>query len=221
MSEYQEKFEVVRPWLASVLEVVKKDLKNEHLKKDRSFCKKYFLGKNYNAVSVEEMVPAYQKEIAEGNVGLGEFIASRWLFKNSDVYDYFEKELSSINPDFEKIESLTLEQSEKMIGESKKQFGATRTYLFAVLNSVTFPEQLFEELRSEALNETREESSEKEALELERSLEAMQKRHEREISSLSNKFEKKLSGMEKKYLKDTETLKKQVSTLSKKLTEHG
>ena len=45
---YQEKIEIVAPWLDEIVETVKKDLKNEHLKVDKAFCKKYFLGKVLN-----------------------------------------------------------------------------------------------------------------------------------------------------------------------------
>jgi len=221
MSEYQEKFECIQPWVESVIETVKKDLKNEHLKKDRNFCKRYFLGKNFNMVTAEEMAPAYQKEIAEGNVGLGEFITSRWLLKNSDVYDYFEQELSKVNPDFESIEYLDEEFSKQLIAHSTKLFGAIRTYLFAILNSVTFPKHLLEKLREEALKKEKHESEERAHLDTVETLESMQKRHEREVNSLQNRYDKKLSGMNKKYLKDTESLKKQISTLTKKLAEHG
>lgn len=217
MNEYQEKFDLLQPWLANILEVVKKDLKNEHLKKDRSFCKKYFLGKNFNLVSAEEMIPAYQKEIAEGNVGLGEFIASRWLFKNSEVYDYFEKELSKINPDFEAITAIEESVASAMIEGSTKLFGYTRTYLFSVLNSVAFPQSLFDQLRQNALSETEREDEEQEKTESLETLDAVQKRHKRELSSLTNKYDKKLSGMQKKYVKDTEALKRQISLLTKKL----
>ena len=221
MSEYQEKFEKIKPWIESVIDAVKKDLKNEHLKKDRNFCKRYFLGKNFNMVTAQEMAPAYQKEILDGNVGLGEFITSRWLLKNSDVYDYFEQELSKINPDFETIESLDEELSKNLIVNSTKLFGSVRTYLFATLNSVTFPETLFEELREKALKEENVDSKERAAVEEAESLESMQKRHGREVNSLQNRYDKKFSGMQKKYLKDTETLKKQISLLTKKLSDHG
>ncbi|MFN0064766.1 MAG: hypothetical protein ACKVOH_00865 [Chlamydiales bacterium] len=217
MSEYAEMFKLVDPWIGKILEAVKKDLKQEHLKKDREFCKRYFLGKNFNLVGVEEMIPAYRKEIMGGNTGLGEFIASRWLLKNSDVYDFFESELSRITPDFEKLEMLEEKIALQLKRESLAQFGATKTYLFSVLNAVTFSPDIFAELREKALHET-EQRDEKESAQKEvESLEALQKRHQREVSSLTNRFDKKLSGMQKKYLKDTENLKKQISMLTQKI----
>ncbi|MCH9610494.1 MAG: hypothetical protein S4CHLAM81_01380 [Chlamydiales bacterium] len=220
-SEYQEKFALLEPWVEGIIETVKKDLKNEHLKKDRNFCKRYFLGKNFNMVSVEEMAPAYLQEISQGNVGLGEFITSRWLLKNSDVYDFFESELSKVNPDFETIEALDAELSKRLIEGSVKQFGHVRSYLFAVLNSVTFSKDLFDELREKALVEEKRESEELTARLKEESLDSMQKRHERELGSIQNRYDKKFSGLQKKYVKDTENLKKQISALTKKLAEHG
>ncbi len=221
MSEYQQKFERIAPWIETLFDSVKKDLKNEHLQKDRNFCKRYFLGKNFNLVTAAEMAPAYQKEIAEGNVALGEFITSRWLLKNSDVYDFFEQELSKINPDFEAIIHLDEESAKNLIESALALFGAVRTYLFAILNSVTFPDHCFESLRERALCEESEESQKLAVKKEEESLEAMQKRHDREMSALHNKYDKKFSGIQKKYIKDTGGLKKQISTLTKKLAEHG
>src|SRR4051794_29125719 len=103
---YQEKFVMLKTWIPEIVEGVKKDLKNEHLKIDKAFCKRYFLGKSLMQIQTPEMAVAYEKDIADGNAGLGEFIATRWLLKNTDVYGYFEMKLKSLTSDFEALEEL-------------------------------------------------------------------------------------------------------------------
>ncbi len=213
---YQEKFILIKPWFREIIEVVKRDLKNEHLKKDREFCKRYFFGRGVSHIRVEEMVPAYEKDIAEGNVGLAEFISTRWLFKNTDVYGYFEEKLSTIDADFEALESLADEQAIPLMDSAVKQFGATRTYIFALLNGVVFSDALFEKLKEMAEKETVV-MEEKNRIKTEaESMEVLKQRHAREVSALTGRFEKKMRGMEKKYLRDTEGLKKQIANLQKK-----
>lgn len=212
---YAEKFKLVEQWVPQVIEVVKKDLKKEHLKKDRSFCRKYFLGKPVNQLTSLEMSHAYQKEIGEGNVGLGEFIATRWLLKNSDIYGYFESELEKISPDFDELEKLDEELSTQLLKESLRQFGAVRTYLFSVLNSVVFEEALYTFLREEAEKESEEVAKRKEELEEASSLEELKRRHMREMKALEDKYNKKLNGMQKKYLHDMDSMKKEVGKLQK------
>lgn len=216
---YQEKFEILRLWLVDIVEAVKKDLKNEHLKIDREFCKRYFMGKNIAQISVQELAEAYHLDIKAGNVGLGEFIASRWLLKNTDLYGFFEEKLRSVHPEFEQIDELNDTFSLELMQESTKRFGGTRTYLFAVLNSVVFPQAIYDELRRMAEKETsaaRKSIEEKESAE---TLKESQKRYEREIAALTDRYEKKISGFQKKYLQDMEMMKKQISQLQKKLTE--
>lgn len=214
---YQEKFEMLHPWHGEILETVKKDLKTEHLKIDREFSKRHFLGKSPNHVTLEEMVKAYRTDVAEGNVGLAEFIASRWLLKNTDIYGYFEERLRRINPDFEKIETLPEEAAQQLVQESVSLYGSAKTYLFCVFNSVVLPASTYAKLKEKAEKESQELRQKNEQIQTAETLEALQKRHAREIAALSDKYEKKLSGLQKKYLNDTEMLKKQVSTLQKKL----
>ncbi len=218
-SGYQEKIEMAAPWLDEVIELIKKDLKNEHLKIDRDFCKRYFLGKGPNMVTITEMVPAYQKDIADGNSGLGEFIASRWILKNTDVYGFFEQELKKLNPDFDTLPDLDESLARTLMKDSIKRFGAVRTYLFCLFNSVVFSDALYKELRKKALDHSTHLKEEREKEQVERSLEAMQKRHARELAALNDRHDKKLSGMQKKYLNDTEVLKKQIKTLQVKLSD--
>ncbi len=210
---YQEKFGMLAPWLEEILDVVKKDLKNEHLKIDRSFCKRYFLGKNLNQIEVSEMAPAYARDIAEGNVGLGEFIATRWLLKNGDIYGYFEATLKALTSDFEALEVLPEAFSVQMCDRSVKDFGAVRTYLFSVFNSVVFPKAVYDKLKDLAIKENKVSRVAKEEAEESQTLEQLQRKHAREIARLQEGYEKKLNGLQKKYHHDTEALKKQLQKI--------
>lgn len=218
---YKEKIEMLAPWFEEIIDDIKKDLKNEHLKIDRPFCKKYFLGKGPAHITVPEMKEAYQADISSGNVGLGEFIATRWLLKNTDVYSLFEEKLSGITGDFEQLEELPQEVSVALMRTSTKQFGAKKTYLFAVFNSVVFPPSVYAELKEMAEKETHLVREEQKVQRSAESLEALQQKHEREIAALTDRYEKKLGGLQKKYLQDMEALKKQISTLHKKLNTCG
>ena len=214
---YQEKIEMITPWLEEVVDVVKKDLKNEHLKIDRNFCKKYFLGKNASNVSLKEMAEAYKSDISAGNGGLGEFIATRWLLKNTDIYGYFEERLKTVTINFEELSELPQEVSLNLMHSSVKLFGAKKTYLFSVFNSVVFPAALYAELKESALSETKETQAEQAAHEKAESLENLQLRHNREMAAIADRYEKKFSGLQKKYLNDVDALKKQIRNLQKKL----
>ena len=216
---YQEKFSLLKQWMPSIIEKVKKDLKNEHLNIDRAFCKKYFMGKNIQQLKNDEIAQAYIQDIGEGNVGLGEFIASRWLLKNTDLYGFFEEKLKQVNPDFDQLEELSLSQSQEIMQAALAQFGATRTYIFSLLNSVVFIQQVYDELRLLAENENGRQLAVEAENEIVHSIEQLRKRYEREIASLTDRYEKKLSGLQKKYNTDTETLKKQIAVLQRKLSE--
>lgn len=216
---YKEKFADLREWLPHLVEEVKKDLRNEHLKNDMYFVKKFLASKNIHKLTTEELAQAYDKAIQEEEKGedLAEFITSRWMIKNSELYEFFEKYLSQIQVDFASIEELTPQQSQTIIEAASHEFGAPRTYLFSVLNSVVFPRESFEKLKHKAKEQqTRQEEISRQAEE-NQSVEELCKEHEREMARLSDKYEKKLAGLQKKYLTDVEALKKQIAALQRKL----
>lgn len=214
---YIEKIELLRDWLEEIVDIIKKDLKNEHLKIDKEFCRKYFLGKSCQSLTLTEMATAYAADIKSGNSGLGEFIASRWLLKNTDIYHFFEEKLKKIAPDFEALDELSQEQGQQLMNQAKADFGPIKTYIFSVFNSVVFPKSIYDELKEHASFETQR-FREKTVQENEtKNLEELKKRYDRDISALTDRYEKKLIGMQKKYLHDTESLKKQISTLQRKL----
>lgn len=218
-ADYKEKFQLLSPWMVAIIDVVKKDLKNEHLKKDKVFFKKHFPGKQLKSLTSEELSQVYTAVIADGEENLGEFITTRWLLKKTEVYDLFEERLRSVNPKFDEIEELELDFSRELVQESSRSFDPVSTYIFSVMNSVVFPEEAYKELEKTALAFQEEEKGAITREQEERDLEVLQKKHEREISRLVDKYEKKLSGIQKKYLNDTENLKKRIAVLQKNCQE--
>ncbi len=218
---YKKKFADLNEWIPLIIETVKKDLKNEHLKKDLYFVKKFLGSKNIQKVSNEELTEAYTRAIQEEEKGedIAEFIVSRWLLKNTELYTLFEKYLSDITTDFTALDELHPDQTKALLDDSINQFGAVPTYLFAVLNSVVFPKETFDQLSKQAkashqqtINEMIEEQEKMD-------LESVARTYDREIARLTDKYEKKLNGMQKKYQLDVEQLKKQVAILQRKLQE--
>lgn len=216
---YKEKLVHLEEWLPSIIEAVKKDIKSEHLKQDFQFLKKYFPGKNPNKIEADELSHAYKMAIAEQENGetLAEFIASRWIMKNSDMYYFFENYLSSVNPNFTEIEELELSQGEKLIESATKEFGAQNAYVFSILNSVALNKDQFTRLAENARKETKQLHSQKVQAEEQATLEGLKKNQEREIARITDKYEKKLAGLQRKYTNDVEQLKRQISTLQKKI----
>ena len=216
---YQEKFNSIKDWMPAIVDVIKRDLKNDHLRNDLYFVKTFFASKNLNKITNDELSEAYLKALASEakSEEIGDFITSRWLLKNTDLYDLFERRLSKLNPDFTSIEELDLAASQEIAKDAVNAFGATKTYIFAVLNAVVFPEAVFKQLRDQAIKELKSEKTHQETVAEKMSIEKMQQVFERDIARLTDKYEKKLSGMQKKYLVDVESLKKQIATLQKKL----
>lgn len=218
---YKEKFADLQEWIPFLVDSVKKDLRNEHLKKDFYFVKKFLPSKNIHKTTTEELAEAYQKAIQEEEQGedLAEFITSRWLLKNSDLYEFFERQLTEIDPDFANLEELTPAKAQALIDASVRQFGAPHTYLFAVLNSVVFPKESFQKLKTQAKQHQEKQEEETQKSNEQLSVDQMRKSFEREMARVTDKYEKKLIGLQKKYVTDVENLKKQVAQLQRKLQE--
>lgn len=218
---YKEKFAELQEWIPFLVDAVKKDLRNEHLKKDLYFVKKFLSSKNIHKVTVDELAQAYKKAIQEEEQGeeLAEFITSRWLLKNSELYDFFEKQLSQINPDFANLEEIHPTQAQALIENSIRQFGAPHTYLFSVLNSVVFPKENFHSLKNQAAQHQEEQTKETQRAVEQFTVEQIRKEYELEITRMIDKYEKKLAGLQKKYITDVENLKKQIAQLHRKLQQ--
>lgn len=216
---YKEKFAHLQEWLPLLVDAVKKDLRNEHLKKDLDFVKKFLPSKNIHKATTDELSQAYQKAIQEEEQGeeLAEFITSRWLLKNSELYEFFEQQLSQIHPDFTTLEEIKPEQAQSLIDASIHVFGAPHTYLFSVLNSVVFPEENFHKLKLQAQQHQESHVKQSQQVAEQLNVEQMRKTFELELSRLTDKYEKKLAGLQKKYVIDVDNLKKQVAQLQRKL----
>ena len=68
-STYQEKLKALKPFSENIIDLIKRDLKNEHLKKDYVFVKKYFPGKTPTRISNSEMAEGYFLAIDDQEVG--------------------------------------------------------------------------------------------------------------------------------------------------------
>lgn len=214
---YQEIFADLGDWMPEIIQSIKKDCRNEHLKGDRGFCRKYLAGKVLHKVGAKDLAQAYSQALSEGNEEVGEFVASRWVLRNAEAYQLFEIELQKINPQFDQIEELEAGQAEALIQLATAQLGASKAYIFSVLNAVAFPDSHLKQLREAALAEAAAapESSKEEAT----SVEELQKKHERELNRLTDRYEKRLDGLQRKHLAEVAALKKQVATLQKRLNE--
>lgn len=219
-ASYKEKFDVLQQWFPEIINSIKKDLKNEHLKNDIAFIKKYLAGTNLNKITNDELATAYQKAVSDedGN-NFGDFITSRWLIKNSEIYDFFEEQLKQLSQDFTALEEIAPQAAQKISQAAVKEFGPSLTYQFAVLNSVVFPAETFHQLEKQAKAETKQKQEESVQNNEKATLESLQRSYEREMARVTDKYEKKLSGLQKKYITDTEGFKKQIAQLQRKLKE--
>lgn len=210
---YKEKFSLLDDWTTELFTPIKKDLKNEHLKKDVKFCKSY-MGKPPHKVQIEDLEAGYKQAIEDGLEEIAEYVFQKWLLKHSDIYDFFSNELRQINEDFTELEEIENSLSQEIAKKSTERFGAQKTYFFCVINSVVFPQTVFEELKQLALEERKTKIQSEDHQEPEPELLAF---YEKKLQKVVDKYEKKLSGLEKKYFKDTQQLKKQIANLQKKL----
>lgn len=216
---YKEKFAMIRNWMPLIIDDIKKDLRNDHLRTDPGFAREYFAGKNAAKLSSMELADGYYKAIENGERSeqLAEFIANRWLLKHSDLYYFFEHELAKINPDFNDLHAIEKNDAKKIMDGSVGQFGPIHTYLFCVLNSVVFPKDIYEQLARDAKNHAQQKEEEAVVIKEKESMDKILKTHAEEVARLTDKYEKKLLGLQKKYTQDVEALKKQVAQLQRKL----
>jgi polyhydroxyalkanoate synthesis regulator phasin len=216
---YKEKFDLLTDFINPIMEMVKREVKNDHLRQDFAFAKRYFPGKQVPKLTIQELAEGYKEAVKneENGESIAEFILSNWLLKHGDLYHYFEEKLSSITQDFTALQELSLPQSETIVKGSIQNFGAYSTYLFAVINSVVFPKDVFTSLEKEAKKAMKKEAEEKKQQEEAKSFALTQQSFQDQIARLTDKYEKKLLGLQKKYTQDVESLKKQVATLQKKL----
>lgn len=218
-STYTEKLKMMEELFSCIVKDIKKDLKNEHLKNNRLFLKTYFSNQNLNKITEEELSEGYLKSIAnaDNTEELGEFFANRWLMKNTDLYDFFERELSQISPNFTELEILEDNVAKELMENSITNFGATKPFIFSIFNSVVFPEKILNQFKSHAIEEKKQEAIKQKQDEQDLQAKKEEKNIDQIIARLTDKYEKKISGLEKKYYTDIATLKKQITNLEHKL----
>lgn len=220
---YKDKMVFLNDWLESIIETVKKDLKNDHLKQDYKFSKQYLSGKNVNKIDSAELAGAYREAIQSHDKGeeIAEFIANRWILKKSELYYFFETELSKVNPNFTEIQELDDAKGKALLDHAVDQFGALDVYIFSYLNSVAFSPSLFQTLKKRAETDEKRNQEESRVRAEQEGIDALKRNHELEISRLTDKFEKKLLGLQRKYNQDVEALKRQLANLQKKLQSNA
>lgn len=215
-STYQQKFATqLKPWMPLIVETTKRDLKQGPL------ARKYF-SKPIAKLTADELKDGYLRAIAEDEQGesIGEWVAQCWLLKKPDLYAYFKDKLSEINPEFDQIEEIEHSKANAIVKEAISQFGAPDIYLFTIINAVVFPADVVDDLSAKAESEVKDAQQKKQAAHEEKSTEKMIANYEQQIARLTDKYEKKLQGFERKYLDDTESLKKQISLLQKRLNTY-
>ena len=213
---YQEMFTDLGTWMPEIIQSIKKDCRNEHLKGDRGFCRKHLDGKVLHKVGVKDLADAYSQALSDGNEEVGEFIASRWVLRNAEAYRLFEVELQKINPQFDQIKEIKAAEGQSLIDLASRELGAAKAYIFAVLNAVAFSEEQMKALRQAALKEQEVAEAEQENGETP-SVAELQKKHERELKRVTDRLEKRLDGLQRKHLAEVTSLKKQVSKLQQRL----
>ena len=92
------KFEKLQSWGLEIFQAIRKEIKSDHMRNDLQFTRKYFSKKDPAKASVEDLCAACLTEVNEGNEEFGQWLISRWVVKNSDLYQLFAVELSKINP---------------------------------------------------------------------------------------------------------------------------
>ncbi len=209
----------LQPWMGQILHAIRKDIKNDHLAVDKVFYKTHFGSRPLNRLDIEEIFSVYERELLKGDQEeLVEWAINRWVFKHGDVYRHFADRLAKINSNFQEISSLTESESMQVLEGAAASFGALTVYLFSALNSVVFPETIFERMRKEAVSE-QEFLKEQESHAAEKeSLEQLKTRYERETRRLQEKYEDRLNGVQRKYAIDVEALKKQIRSMQQKLS---
>lgn len=216
---YKDKFKILDPWMPSIVDTVKKDLKQEHLKQDMQFAKKYFSNKNILKLTVEELTDGYRRALAQESMveALAEYISNRWLLKNSEIYHYFEEQLYRINPKFNDLVEIEADQAHALMEDAILQFGAPKTYLFSVINSVVFPQNIYDQLSLRAQEVVKDEEDNQKIAEEQHSLDMIHQSYQQQIARLTDKYEKKVLGLQKKYTVDVDRLNKQIALLQRKL----
>jgi hypothetical protein len=217
----KSKFEFLQPFIGKFFHDIRKDIRNEHLKRDVNFLQKHFAKKSIDKITAEEIEAVYQNEIINhGNEDLSRWVVSKWILRHAEVYDFYVKELSKINSNFDEIIILDMDQAKSLAARSVDKFGLKDTLFFSVINSVVFPDEVFVYLRDQMLLQ-KDSSVEIAHVSKEISLEEIKKEHESQMLKLSDRYEKRIQAMVKMHQQDLDGLKKQIAHLQKRLAEQA
>jgi hypothetical protein len=195
--------------------VVKRDCKSEHLRLDPLFVRQHFGGTPVQKISLEEMRVVYLQQILAGHERLAEFVANRWLFRNMDMYRFFEEYLQTISKDFDKIGELTQEQAEDLLQKASEKFDWEKIFCFVAINDVALPKEPFERLQRQAL-----ECLSKRQKETPASGDTeTEGRWRAEMDRMKERHEKKIVEMTKKHHQEVNRLQKEIDQLKCDLTK--
>ncbi len=214
-SSYKNKFEILAPFVGELCLEIKKEIKQE-------FVKKKGLQAEFKSLDISDISQFFYKKVAEeGDEKTGEWLASSWIYKNGEIFQLFHEQLSLVDKHYDQLESLSSSVEEQIKDLSVGKFGFVRVYLFSILNSVVFSTKLFEELKNGALKELS--VSKDHSLEDEDSisLEDLRKSFEMERLKMEEKCEKRLQGVIKKTQMEVEGYRKQIGQLQKRLEKES
>jgi len=211
---WSERFSLLSPWFTDIISVVKRDCKSEHLRLDPGFTRQHFGGVPIAKIRVEDMRAVYLQQILAGQERIADFISNRWLFRNMEVYRFFEAALGKISPEFEKIEELTEEQAKAVLDGAIDQFGPEKVFCFVILNEVALPKKAFEEIQRLALECLAKRQQAQETAEEESAVARVQQ----ELERTKERYEKKIQELTKKHEREVQKLQKQILTLQ---SEHA
>ncbi len=209
------RFSLLSPWFSDIIAAVKRDCKSEHLKLDPLFVKQHFSGVSIQRITLEEMRTVYLQQILSGHQRLAEFIANRWLFRNMDIYRFFEESLKKISPEFEKIKELTPEQANELISQACEKFDSEKVFCFVSINDVVLPKESFEQLQRKALECLSKRQKEAPS----NDEEEVEGRWRKEMDLLKERHEKKTVEMTKKHQQEVQRLQKEIAQLKTDLSK--
>lgn len=150
----QIKFQTLLPWMEAIVTSIKKEIKSDFLESNPIIRRTYFGNLPQNRITSMDISSAFTKEIEKGNDQISDFVIDRWIFKHGMIYNHFAERLYAVNPDFDQIKELTLEQSAQVLAGAKEAFGAIDTYVFSIFNGVVFPAAVLAGMLQDAKDET-------------------------------------------------------------------
>ncbi len=211
------KYSLISPWFEQILSQIKRDCKAEHLSIDPHFVRTYFAGKPVARISLDEMRAVYLQQILAGHDRLAEFIANRWIFRNMEMYKFFEKNFEEKVPNFESIEEFPAEVIEPILEEAIQQFGVEPVFCFSVLNDMMLSKDTFEKIQKQALQAAALAASSDQKIDPEQKQIEMLKA---DIAAIKDRYEKKIEELQKRHKKEAEILKQELQKLQKELKEY-